>query len=188
MRDDLMEIRIHGRGGQGNVVAAYLLAEAAIAAQFFAQAFPFFGAERRGAPVTAFVRFSKSPFKRRSAIECPQALIIQDPHLLNLTETMHGFDANGTLVINSGRKKAAPPHHAAGKVIAFPATEMAEEILGRPIPNVALVAAFMGALNIFPIDGLEKALERRFPKAVAEKNIALARKCYQLGGELYASP
>jgi len=146
-----------------------------------------FGAERRGAPVTAFVRFSKSPFKRRSAIEYPQALIIQDPHLLNLAETMHGFDANGTLVINTGRSTSTPPHHAAGKVIAFPATEMAEEILGRPIPNVALVAAFMGALNIFPIDGLEKALERRFPKAVADKNIALARKCYQLGGELYAS-
>lgn len=186
MRADLMETRIHGRGGQGNVVAAYLLAEAAIEAEFFAQAFPFFGAERRGAPVTAFVRFSKEPFKRRSAIDHPQALIVQDPHLLNLPETMQGFDRNGILIANTGRKKEVTSAYP-GKTIAFPATAMAEEMLGRPIPNVALIAAFMGALNLFPLEGLEKALMRRFPKSIAEKNMALAKKSYELGGKLYAS-
>lgn len=186
MRDDLMEIRIHGRGGQGNVVAAYLLAEAAIEAELFAQAFPFFGAERRGAPVTAFVRFAKFPFKRRSAIEHPWALIVQDSHLLNLPETTQGFDPNGILIVNTGRTKEVTGAYS-GKTIAFPATAMAEEMLGRPIPNVALIAALMGALNLFPLEGLEKALKRRFPDAIAEKNMAMAKQSYELGGKLYAS-
>jgi pyruvate ferredoxin oxidoreductase gamma subunit len=64
---------------------------------------------------------------------------------------------------------------------------MAEEMLGRPIPNVALIAALMGALNLFPLEGLEKALKRRFPDAIAEKNMAMAKQSYELGGKLYAS-
>jgi pyruvate ferredoxin oxidoreductase gamma subunit len=112
-------------------------------------------------------------------------LIVQDPHLFNLPDTMHGFEPDGILVLNTGRREADLPQRT-GKTIAFAATEMAESVLGRPIPNVALVAAFMGALNVFPLEGLEQALVRRFPQAVAEKNVTLARQAYQLGGELYA--
>src|SRR5260221_13169617 len=94
-----VEIRIHGRGGQGNVVAAYLLAAGAIRAGFNAQAFPAFGAERRGAPVTAFVRIRVTPIRRRAEVEHPDFLVVQDSKLLDIPGTTAGLvDGSGILV------------------------------------------------------------------------------------------
>ena len=99
----MIEVRIHGRGGQGNVVAAYLLATAAIDEGWFAQAFPAFGAERRGAPVVAFVRIHHQPIKRRCQITAPDFLIIQDEALMNIPGITDGLKPGGSILLNSAK-------------------------------------------------------------------------------------
>lgn len=169
--DGFTEIRIHGRGGQGNVVAAYLLAAAMVRVGKHAQAFPAFGAERRGAPVTAFVRCRTRPIRRRAQVEHPDLLVIQDPTLLRLPETLSGLRADGGIVVNSGRKPSLPftaPSDA--RVACVPATGIAEETIGRAIPNVPLLGALVALTEIVPLDALYDALAERFAPETAERN------------------
>jgi pyruvate ferredoxin oxidoreductase gamma subunit len=164
-----IEIRIHGRGGQGNVVAAYLLAAAAIRAGFQAQAFPAFGAERRGAPVTAFVRIRRSPIARRNEIEHPDMLIVQDPKLLAVPGTTAGLRADGGILVNA--EADAPLAAVAGaRLVRLPASRLAEATIGRDVPNVALVAGLAALAGLFPPEALFAALEDRFRPEVAARN------------------
>lgn len=167
----LLEIRIHGRGGQGNVRGAYLLAQAAVAAGFFAQAFPFFGAERRGAPVAAFARLSPKPFYRHCQVEFPHHVIVQDAAIARLPETLSGLREGGTVLANGSEESAPDP-----RMRYFPATALALEFLGAPIPNTALLAAFVMGTGMFPLDALKKALEESFSGKTLEKNLALVEK------------
>ncbi len=162
----MIELRIHGRGGQGNVVAAYLLATAAIVEGWHAQAFPAFGAERRGAPVTAFVRLSREPFRRRNQILHPDFLIIQDP-ALRVPGVLDGLAAGGAVLVDGTRVPEAV------EAVALPATRLAQEYLGRPVPNTALVAAFLALTRMLPLAALAHALERRFTGPVLDKNLRL---------------
>jgi pyruvate ferredoxin oxidoreductase gamma subunit len=169
----MMEIRIHGRGGQGNVVAAYLLAAAAIEEGRVAQAFPAFGAERRGAPVAAFVRISNGPFRRRCQVQRPHYLIVQDEALLNLPATLEGLEEGGGVLVNSSLHGEALSSQMGRPVVAFPATRMAVEHLGKPLPNTALLSAFIALSGILPQEALNKALAQRFRGEVLEKNLQL---------------
>lgn len=170
----MIEIRIHGRGGQGNVVAAYLLAAAAFDSGFFCQAFPAFGAERRGAPVVAFVRIDDHPISRRNQVREPAYLIIQDENLLHEHDLTAGLLPDGGVLINSIRSSEELATELGLKVIAIPATAMALETVGRPMPNVALLAAFLQLTELLPQQGLIEALEERFSGDVLEKNRKLA--------------
>lgn len=163
----MIELRIHGRGGQGNVVAAYLLATAAITEGWHAQAFPAFGAERRGAPVTAFVRLAREPFRRRNQILHPDFLIIQDPALLRVPGVLDGLAAGGAVLVDGTRAPEAV------EAVALPATRLAQEYLGRPVPNTALVAAFLALTGMLPLAALAHALEHRFKGPVLHKNLRL---------------
>jgi len=166
----MIEVRIHGRGGQGNVVAAYLLAAAVIRGGYHAQAFPAFGAERRGAPVVAFVRCRERPILRRSAVERPNFAIVQDPALLRLDATLAGLRDDGALLLNAGREAAWNGTSAAARWVGLPATAIAEETIGRPIPNTPLLAAFLTLTGLVPLDALTAVIDERFDAAKAAAN------------------
>ncbi len=172
---NLLEIRIHGRGGQGNVVAAYLLASAAIDQGYYGQAFPSFGAERRGAPVVAFVRMSDTPVKRRCQVLHPAYLIVQDRALLHVPDVLQGLPEHGRILVNSSRPTAEIQKHVNREVLALPAAQLAEGFLGRPLPNTALVAAFLTLTGVCSLDTLSKALAERFAGGILDKNLALIR-------------
>jgi pyruvate ferredoxin oxidoreductase gamma subunit len=175
----MLEIRIHGRGGQGNVVAAYLLADAACRAGRHCQAFPAFGAERRGAPVTAFVRIARRPILRRDAVKAPSFLIVQDATLLHDAELTAGLLPGGGILVNSSLDAAQIRERHGLAVVAIPASAMAEELLGRKVPNVALLAAFNSLTGLFTEAVLEAALRERFSTRMPEQNAALARAAAQ---------
>jgi len=172
----MIEIRIHGRGGQGNVVAAYLLAAAAFEEGRYVQAFPNFGAERRGAPVTAFVRISDSPIRRRCQVLEPAYLIVQDDALLHLPDITAGLQAGGPLLVNSNRDSAELAARLDRTVVALPASALAQEILGRPVPNTALLSAFLELTGLLPRAALIKALGERFHGAVLDNNRQLIER------------
>jgi pyruvate ferredoxin oxidoreductase gamma subunit len=175
-RTGLTEIRIHGRGGQGNVIAAYLLATAAFEAGRFGQAFPSFGPERRGAPVASFVRIAEHPVRRRSQVRNPAFLIIQDEKLLHVHGITDGLLPGGGILVNSRRVAKELSLVPAAKAIAIPATALAAEILGVPVPNTALIAAFLALTELLPLEALEKALARRFEGEMLQRNARLIRE------------
>jgi pyruvate ferredoxin oxidoreductase gamma subunit len=169
----MLEVRIHGRGGQGNVVASYLLATAAFSAGKYSQAFPSFGAERRGAPVTAFVRLAEIPFRRRCQVKAPDFLIVQDRALLHVPEVLAGLKENGGVLVNAKVDGKSLCQELGLDIVAFPATELALELLGKPVPNTALIAAFLTLTGLFPLEALREALASRFRAQVLAANLEL---------------
>ncbi len=166
----MLEIRIHGRGGQGNVVAAYLLATAAIGEGRHAQAFPAFGAERRGAPVAAFVRIAAHPIHRRDQVRSPDFLIIQDQTLVHVPGVTTGLKPGGGILVNSERPAAELGLDPGFVTLTLPATRLAQEYLGRPVPNTALLAAFLSLTGALPLEALIEALAQRFKGDILERN------------------
>ncbi len=172
----MIEFRIHGRGGQGSVAAAYLLAAAAFEAGMMCQAFPAFGAERRGAPVTAFVRIGNNPIQLRSQVRTPDWLIVQDDSLLIDPNLTAGLKEGGSMIVNSARASVEVASTFGCRALCIDATEMAVEEIGRPIPNTALLAAFLGLTGILPLDALGTALKGRFHGEVLDNNLRLIER------------
>ncbi len=178
----IKEIRIHGRGGQGNVTAGEFLAEAAFTDGLYAQAFPMFGSERHGAPVTAYVRISNSPIRKRSQIYKPDYLIVQDSSLFRGEDILQGLKHGGLIVINSSLRPddfKIPPDF---RVITIPATEIAIQILGKPIINTIMVGAFAGASREIRLESLKQAVLKRYPGELGEKEIVALQKAYNMAG------
>lgn len=176
----LVEIRFHGRGGQGAVTSAELLALAAISEGKYAQAMPSFGPERRGAPVLAFVRISdKNPIKVRAEIARPDVVVVLDPTLLRILDVSSGLKGKGMLVVNT--KKS--PGEIRGEfgikcsVSTINATPIAMDTLGRPITNTTMLGALVKATGIVQIDSLIEPLKHRFGR-LAEKNIQALKRAY----------
>lgn len=169
----MIEYRIHGRGGQGSVAAAYLLATTAFHAGQMCQAFPAFGAERRGAPVTAFVRTDAEQIRLRSQVRAPHFLIIQDGTLLQDSGITAGLRPGGSMIVNTTRSSEEITERFGCRALSIRATEMAVAAIGRPIPNTALLAAFLSATGLFPIDALAAALRERFSGDMLERNLRL---------------
>ena len=169
----MIEYRIHGRGGQGNVAAAYLLAATAFEAGWACQAFPAFGAERRGAPVAAFVRVDKSPIHLRSQIRSPDFLLVQDDTLLHDPKITSGLKPGGAMLVNSSRNSEEIAGQFDCRCICVNATEMAMAHIGKPIPNTALLAALLTLTGHFSLSALSTALEQRFHGNVLDQNLAL---------------
>ena len=172
MRDrwSVFQVRFHGRGGQGVVTSAELLAIAAFRDGRDAQAFPLFGSERTGAPVMAFCRIDDHEIRTREPIVHPDALVIQDPTLL------HAIDLSAPLVlVNTSGDVEAP-----GTVITVPATDLARQYLGRPMPGTALLGALVAATGVTSFRALEAAICERFPGAIAEGNVDAALAAHDL--------
>ena len=172
----MLEIRIHGRGGQGAVTAARLLAEAAFLEEKYCQAFPSFGAERRGAPVVAFTRIDSKPIRIRTLVYEPNHVVVLDPTLLEAVNVAAGLKWGGIIVVNA---KEAPEELNVGKVATVDATAIALEFLGTPITNTAMLGAFAKATKLDSLESVVKAIEGYFGGKLAEKNVAAVKAAYE---------
>lgn len=179
-------VRIHGRGGQGAVTAAELLSVAAFDEGRHAQAFPTFGSERTGAPVVSFCRIDDRPIRLREPIAEPDALIVQDPTLLHQVSLFAGLHDDGFLIVNTSKpleelglgelvERLTGEHF-----VAVPATEIAREYLGRPLPNAALLGAFAALTGEVSLRSVTDAIRDRFAGAVGAGNAAAATAAYDL--------
>ncbi len=176
----MQEVIFYGRGGQGAVTAVELAAQAAIAEDKYAQGFPSFGPERRGAPVMAFLRVSDGPIFSREKINSPDCVVVMDPTLLGLIDTTKGLKDGGTIIINSSKNRndMLQSLQSRYRVVQVNATKIAMETLGVPITNTAILGALVKAMGIVKIESLQQPLDKRFGK-LAVKNINAMKKAYE---------
>ncbi len=177
----LIEIRLHGRGGQGAVTSAELLAQAAINEGKYAQAFPAFGAERRGAPVMAFIRIdSQHPIRVRAEVTEPDIVVVFDPGLLRVVNVTSGLKDNGILVVNTPKKPTDIKQKGAKwSVVTVDATKIARELLGVPIVNTSMIGALLKAAEVVKLESLLEPLKERFGR-LAERNIGAMQEAYEV--------
>ncbi len=177
----MKEIRIHGRGGQGSVTAAELLAIAAFEDGLYSQAFPSFGVERRGAPVMAFVRLSDHTIRLRSQVYDPDYVIVQDATLIETVDVASGLKADGMIIINTEHKPEDLHLETEAVVRTIDATRIALDIIGKPIMNTVMLGAFAGASGEVTVDSIKHAVQDRFPGKVGEKNAEAVQSAYDRG-------
>ncbi|MFC2045464.1 pyruvate ferredoxin oxidoreductase subunit gamma [Chloroflexota bacterium] len=181
-KKQLVEIRWHGRGGQGTVTSTELLAVAAIDEGKYASAFPSFGPERRGAPVQAFVRISEDkPIRVRAEINEPDIVMVLDPGLLSIVNVAAGLKDDGMLIINTKKSPEQLRKEFGYKwsLATINATEIAREILGVPIVNTTMIGALLKATEIVKVESLIEPLNHRFGR-IAERNINAMKKAYEV--------
>ena len=177
----MIEIRFHGRGGQGAVTSAELLAHAAINEGRYAQAFPSFGPERRGAPVVAFCRISDGPIRIRANISEPDLVVVLDFSILRIVDVTAGLKyPQGILVTDSKLpgEKVRADFNVKGKLATVDATRIAMEVLGLAITNTTMLGSLVKASNIIQKDSLIEPLKERFGR-IAEKNIVTYERAYE---------
>lgn len=176
----MLEVRFHGRGGQGAVTSAELAALAAIAEGRFAQAFPSFGPERRGAPVVAYLRISDAQIRDRTAIRTPNVAIVLDPALPGIVKVDDGLEPGGIVCLNSGHSPSRlhEDFGLKGKLAVVNANHIAREEIGRVITNTTMLGAFVRATGIVEMDALAAAIEERFGR-IAQRNINAFRRAYE---------
>ena len=182
----MFQIRIHGRGGQGVVTAAEILSIAAFLEGKYAVAFPTFGSERMGAPVTAFCRIDSKRIRLREPVVSPDAVIIQDATLLRNIPVFAGLPNSGCALINTSRSleelgiSDLLEATEVNRCRTLPASLIALEHTGRPIPNAALLGGFAGLTNLLKFESIAAAIRDKFPGQMGEKNAAAALTAYEL--------
>ena len=182
----MFQIRFHGRGGQGVVTAAEMLSVAAFNEGKFSQAFPSFGSERTGAPVVSFCRIDDRPIRSREPVINPDALIIQDVTLIHQVDLFAGLSSEGYVLINTSKSldelglgDYLSTFHRE-RLLTCPATELALEHLGRPLPNAVLLGGFAALTSQVTLESIATAIRERFIGATGERNVAAATAAYQL--------
>ncbi len=179
----ILEVRWHGRGGQGAWTASELLARAAIAEGKHIQSFPEFGPERMGAPVTAFTRISTEPIRLHCAVYNPDVVAVLDPTLLKSVNVVDGLsEEGGNIIVNTKDAPAAIRKQLGsgkGKLWTVPATEISIKILNMPITNTAMLGAVARVTGIVSLQTVEKMVKGRFRADVAEKNFAVVKEAYE---------
>jgi pyruvate ferredoxin oxidoreductase gamma subunit len=184
----MLEIRWHGRGGQGVVTAAKFLTDLALIENKYFQAFPEYGAERMGAPIQAFTRIDDKPINIRTGIRNPDVVVIVDSTLIGTVNLLKGLKENGIVVINTPEnpaemRKALEIEYKPYRVFTVNATQIALETIGRPIPNTPMIGALVKATNLAPIEVvlnfLETAFSKKFSEEIVRGNIKAARRAYE---------
>ena len=167
----MIEVRFHGRGGQGAVTSAELVALTAIEEGKYAQAFPSFGPERRGAPVLAFLRVDEEPIRLREKVYEPNVVVVLDPTVMNIQKVDEGLHEDGILVLNSGRsvEDLRKEYGFTHKMAVVDALNIALETLKLPITNTVMLGALVKATGIVGPSAIEGPLAKRFG-AIAAKN------------------
>ncbi len=179
----MQEVRLHGRGGQGVKFAARILARALFLSGYQTQDFAIYGAERRGAPVTSFVRFDKSPILERGYVFEPDIVVLLDD-TLNFLRVVGGLKDEGFILANSHRtpRNFSEKFSIKQKIHCIDATQIALQIIGKPIANAAIMGALAKLMGL-DIKKVEEAMRIEFGeeglKDIAEKNIEAAIKCYE---------
>lgn len=176
----LIEVRFHGRGGQGVVTAADFLAIAGFKEGYYTLSFPTFGAEKRGSPVASFLRISDEPIVVRDEIYNPDYVVVLDPSIFEAVNVTSGLKENGVLIANypKGSEDLKAYLKTNVKVLTINATKIAMKILGRPITNTAMIGAFAGATGIFELETLKKTAEEFFESHLVEKNLLVIEEAY----------
>jgi len=174
----LKEIRLHGRGGQGVVTAAELIAQAAFADGKYALAFPSFGSERMGAPVQSFVRISDNVIRTRNQVYNPDYLIIQDATLIGTIDVAAGLKSDGLIIVDTEKSPDELGLKIDGKILTIPASKIATEIIGRPIQNTTLLGYFAAVTGLISFEGVKNAIMDRFPGMIGQKNVKSAEKAF----------
>lgn len=180
----MLQIRIHGRGGQGVVTAAEMLSIAAFEQGRHAQAFPSFGSERTGAPVVAYCRIDDAPIRLREPILAPDVLIVQDPTLLHQVDVFQGLQPDGYVLINSRRSfhdlglADIEQRYRRERLVTLPASEIALRNVGRPLPNAVLLGGFAALSGLVSLDAVEHAIRAKFAGKVADNNVAAAAEAF----------
>jgi pyruvate ferredoxin oxidoreductase gamma subunit len=173
-----LEVRWHGRGGQGAVTASRLLASGALAAGFYLQSLPDFSAERAGAPVAAYTRIDREPPRMRGPVLEPGAVVVIDPTLLDAVDVAAGLPAGGVLVVNT-RDEPATIAENVGRpdvhIWTADGSGIAMATLGRPLPNVPMLGALLKAVPLIDPETMVKALRHQlgelFPDRIVEANV-----------------
>ncbi len=177
----MYEVRFHGRGGQGAVTAANILAIAAVKQGFYAQSFPYFGVERRGAPVQAFTRIDNEKINLRMNVYSPNAIVVLDPTLMDVVDVTSGLKVNGIIIINT-LKKPENFKFENFKVATVDATKIAlKHKLGSqaaPIVNTAILGAYSKAIGNVKIEYIVEAIKENAP-AKPEENALAAKDAYE---------
>jgi len=179
----MIEIRIHGRGGQGVVTAAELIAIAAFKAGKQAQAFPSFGVERTGAPVESFARIDEQPIIIRQQILEPDVLIIQDATLLDAIDLTKGCSKKTIVIINTAKtKEELKINLPKDNIRAIDATKIAMEIIGKNIVNTVILGSFARATGLITLESLKEAITEKFAghDELIAKNIRAVEKAYKI--------
>ena len=182
----LTEIRWHGRGGQGAVTAAKMVAELALGEGKYFQAFPEYGPERSGAPIVAFTRVSDAPIQVYSGIENPQIVVVLDSSLMKIVDVTKGAPGDVIVLVNSERSPAQLRKDSGlkgNRLFTIAATRIAVETIKRPIPNTPMVGALTRITGLFDIDDvvtfLREDFGKKFPPKVVEGNIAAITRSYE---------
>lgn len=182
----MFEVRIHGRGGQGVVTAAEMLSIAAFEENHHAQAFPSFGSERTGAPVVAYCRINDKEIRLREPIMQPDALIIQDPTLLHQIDVFAGLKQNGFILINTKSSftelglAELVRSWSPDRLCTLAATDLGLKHVGRPMPNVPLLAGFAALSGKLKLQSVCNAINAKFSGKVAQGNVAAATEAFEL--------
>jgi pyruvate ferredoxin oxidoreductase gamma subunit len=180
----VFQVRIHGRGGQGVVAAAEILSMASFDEGRYAQAFPSFGSERMGAPVVSYCRIDDRPIRTHEPIVEPDALLVQDATLVHQVDLFRGLTGEAYVLVNTSKsfEELGLADFAAGfrpdRLLTCPATALALEHVGRPLPNAALLGGFAALTHRISLDALERAVGERFVGPVGAANAAAARAAY----------
>jgi len=178
----MIQIRIHGRGGQGVVTAAELIAMAAFYQGRESQAFPSFGVERTGAPIEAFVRISDRPIRTREHVYQPDVLIIQDPTLLNTIDVVRGAKKDTKLIINTNQaRESIKINLSKDNLFTVDATAIALKIIGKNLVNTVILGAFAKVTGLVSLTSLEKAIKEKFCDKgtdIIDKNIVAIKQAY----------
>lgn len=176
----MLEIRFHGRGGQGAVTSVELLALAAIEEGKFAQGFPSFGPERRGAPVLAFLRIDDKHIRLRCKIEAPDVVLILDPSLIRIQKPTADLKPDGLIVLNTHKSSEEVRREFGFKhrLALVDANTIAREVLGVPIVNTTMLGALIKATGVVSLESMEGPLKERFGP-LAAKNFNAMKEAYE---------
>jgi pyruvate ferredoxin oxidoreductase gamma subunit len=183
---EMIEVRWHGRGGQGAKTAAQLLAEAAIEEGSYGQAFPEYGPERTGAPMRAYTRISDGPIILHSPVKNPSLVMVLDQTLLDTVDITEGAPEDATIIVNTPqspeeiRARVSAKGH---KIITLNASQIAQDTIGRPIPNTVMLGAFLRATGMLElntvVEGIEHKFAKKFSKEITDANVKAIKRAYE---------
>lgn len=175
----MIEVRFHGRGGQGSVMASRIMANAYVRIGQYGASFPMFGFERRGAPVTAFGRFDACPIRERTQIYNPHIVVVLDPSQRYFENVYKGLRSEATLVLNADSPFARKPHQNLKTAGLVNADQISLDEVGRALPNTCMLGAFAATTGLLPLESLTEALGDYFQGSRLEANIRCLKRGYE---------
>jgi len=179
---EITDVRINGRGGQGAVTASRLLAEAAILEGQYVHAFPNFGPERAGAPVTSYARICPEPFTEKTEVYEPHIVVVIDPTLLDDVPVTDGLKDGGTIVVNYDGEKDSLIKYFEGvhaNIYKVAGSKIAQDEIGRNVPNLIMLGALIKVTKIVELESLTKVTLNRFKGVLGEKNVVAIAKAFE---------